>query len=308
MNSWLCIYHSHCLDGFGAAWSVLRGLKKSLITIEWQPGVHHNPPIDVTGKHVILVDFCYKADAMKTLIQQATSTLVLDHHKTAVTQIQLLLQQHTIYSVDLNESSKIHCWDAYRTYIDSQSAKPHSLAYLFDMNRSGAGISWDFFHPQTARPRLIEHIEDGDLWRFQLEQTREIIAALGSYPYEFAQWDLLMAQDSQLLAREGEIIRRKHNKDLFELVTTCRRTIEIAGYPVPAASLPPTMASDAGHLLAEGQAFSATYYDTAKYRVFSLRSGPTGLDVAEIASRYGGGGHKHAAGFNVPRDHPLAQS
>jgi nanoRNase/pAp phosphatase (c-di-AMP/oligoRNAs hydrolase) len=34
--------------------------------------------------------------------------------------------------------------------------------------------------------------------------------------------------------------------------------------------------------------------------VFSLRSDRNGRDVAAIAEGYGGGGHRHAAGFQVP--------
>jgi nanoRNase/pAp phosphatase (c-di-AMP/oligoRNAs hydrolase) len=41
--------------------------------------------------------------------------------------------------------------------------------------------------------------------------------------------------------------------------------------------------------------------------VFSLRSTEEGLDVAEIAKQYGGGGHKHASGFRVPFGHELAR-
>lgn len=50
------------------------------------------------------------------------------------------------------------------------------------------------------------------------------------------------------------------------------------------------------------------YYDTAEARHFGLRSADDGADVARIAQEYGGGGHRHASGFKVPRSHPLAQS
>lgn len=48
--------------------------------------------------------------------------------------------------------------------------------------------------------------------------------------------------------------------------------------------------------------FAATYFVNDKgERIYSLRS--TGdFDVAEIAKKYGGGGHKNAAGFKVPND------
>lgn len=33
---------------------------------------------------------------------------------------------------------------------------------------------------------------------------------------------------------------------------------------------------------------------------YSLRSREGGVDVSEIAKQFGGGGHKHAAGFRLP--------
>ena len=61
--------------------------------------------------------------------------------------------------------------------------------------------------------------------------------------------------------------------------------------------------------MAESEPFAACYLDTADSRVFSLRSRREGgVDVAKIAESYGGGGHRNAAGFRVPRDHLLSQS
>jgi nanoRNase/pAp phosphatase (c-di-AMP/oligoRNAs hydrolase) len=74
---------------------------------------------------------------------------------------------------------------------------------------------------------------------------------------------------------------------------------------VPAASLPYTLTSDTGHLMAQGEAFAAYYWDTPTGRVFSLRSTDEGLDVSEIAKQYGGGGHRNASGFRVPFGHEL---
>jgi hypothetical protein len=40
--------------------------------------------------------------------------------------------------------------------------------------------------------------------------------------------------------------------------------------------------------------------------VFSLRSSANGLDVSEIARSFGGGGHRHAAGFRLSFDEAAA--
>ena len=111
------------------------------------------------------------------------------------------------------------------------------------------------------------------------------------------------------MTAQGAAIERKHRKDVTELVKTCRRRLTSAGHEVWAASLPHTMASDAGEAMCQGEAFAAVYWDTAEHRQFSLRSrGPEGADVALIAEGFGGGGHRNAAGFRVTRDHELARA
>ena len=43
-------------------------------------------------------------------------------------------------------------------------------------------------------------------------------------------------------------------------------------------------------------------FRSAEGRTFSLRSEEGGEDVSEIAGLFGGGGHKHAAGFQLAVD------
>lgn len=285
----LCIYHGNCADGFGAAWAVRAALGDDLV--EFHPGFYGKEPPDVAGRDVLLVDFSYKRPVLEAMAKTAKSILILDHHKTAEEDLRTFqMPSHCLPSPGLC------AW-----WPDS------GIAALFDMTRSGAGLAWDYFHCGHARPALINHIEDRDLWRFNLPHTREIQAAVFSYPYDFAAWDVLMRMDPQVdLAVEGAPIERKHHKDIAELVGVTKRTMLIGGHAVPAASLPYTLTSDAGNLMAKGERFAACYYDTTDARVFSLRSTEDGLDVSEIAKGFGGGGHKHAAGFQVPRDHPLA--
>ena len=61
------------------------------------------------------------------------------------------------------------------------------------------------------------------------------------------------------------------------------------------------LVSETGNELAKGVEFAATYFETDEHRIYSLRSDKNGLDVSEIAAKYGGGGHFHAAGFKVAK-------
>jgi len=279
-----CIYHANCADGFGAAWVVRKALGPD---VEFHAAHYGEPAPDVTGKNVIIVDFSYKYDVLVALADKAASVLVIDHHKTAM--------------ADLADvpPAELH-YDAHKK---NSTGKLHAL---FDMNRSGAGLAWDFFFPEQPRPPLINHIEDRDLWLFKLEGTREIMADLFSYPQDFPTWDRLFADEINWIRLDGVAINRQHQKTVADLVRTTKRRMLIGGHDVPVANLPFMFASDAGALMAEGELFAASYFDTPEGRTFSLRSTDAGMDVSEIAKQYGGGGHRNAAGFRVALDHALA--
>lgn len=310
MSNVIVIYHGNCADGFTAAWAAR---KKFGEAAEYFPGIYQQPPPDVTGRDVVLVDFSYKRDVLMEMSKVARSILVLDHHKSAAED---LYDEHrtgnefaTVLRLDAPEFAGPMTWERVQgcVYQDQCENIGKAIIYAyFDMERSGAGIAWDFFNPGVPRPALVNHVEDRDLWRFALPGTREIQAAVFSFPYSFELWDMLAKLDMEVLRTEGAAIERKHHKDVAELVEVCKRRMVIAGHEVPVASLPYTLTSDAGHLMAQGHPFAACYWDTECGRVFSLRSTDDGMDVSEIAKLYGGGGHAQAAGFQVPRDHELA--
>jgi oligoribonuclease NrnB/cAMP/cGMP phosphodiesterase (DHH superfamily) len=284
MAKLLCIYHGNCADGFGAAWVVRKALGD---LVEFHPGIYGQQPPDVTGRHVLLVDFSYKRPVLLDMAKLARSIVILDHHKTAAEDL-----------AGFREPAPFAEWCDQTLPLVADDVEP--IAALFDIGRSGAGLTWDFFFPTTHRPWLINHIEDRDLWLFKLDRTREIQAAVFSYPYDFDVWDELMHMNLSALAAEGSAIERKHHKDITELVAVTKRTMIIGGYAVPVANLPYTLTSDAGNLMAHGERFAACYMDTPDARVFSLRSTDAGLDVSAIAKGYGGGGHRNASGFRMP--------
>lgn len=292
--SLLCIYHGNCADGFTAAWVVKRYFDQQGAGVEFHAGVYGEQPPDVTDRDVFIVDFSYQYDTLVRLSYSAKSVLILDHHATAQENLNRLPDAGKHYG-DFLTNCRDYCYMLNQPHIGS----------LFDMDRSGAGITWDFFFPNDARPPFVDVIEDRDLWRFKLPYTRDVMADIFSYPYDFRMWDWLAARSEctlslQEMIAEGAAIERKHHKDIAELIDVMARPLKIGGHIVPAASLPLTLTSDAGHKMAEGEPFAACYWDTPTGRVFSLRSQDDGLDVSKIAKQYGGGGHKHAAGFRVP--------
>lgn len=292
----LCIYHSPCLDGFGAAWVVRKFFGGE---IDFHPGVYGQAPPDVRGRDVIMVDFSYKRPVIDEMHGRdggaCRSILILDHHKTAEADLAGYRKPGQGWWKHLEEVAL----DVY------QNVPEPSIFASFDMNRSGAGLAWDYFFAGHPRPQLIDKIEDRDLWRFAFHDTRAINGTLFSYPYDFDVWDRLAEQAESEAGRtelyvEGCAIDRKLLKDIGEFLGFATREMVIGGHKVPVVNLPYFMASEAAGQLAEGAPFAAAYYDKGDARVFSLRSRKGGVDVAEIAKAYGGGGHAGAAGFQRP--------
>jgi oligoribonuclease NrnB/cAMP/cGMP phosphodiesterase (DHH superfamily) len=267
----ICIYHGNCADGYGAAWVVRKAIGDG--KVDFHPGVYSEPPPDIEGRSVIMVDFSYKRPVLLDMAKSGAFIRVIDHHKTAAEDLRDL---------------------------------PVNVATTFDMEHSGAILTWNHYFPGERPPQLLEHIEDRDLWRFNMSGTREVQANVFSHPYDFKVWDELRDTPVEDLLAEGRAIERKHFKDVNELLGVVTRRMNIGGYNVPIANLPYIHVSDAAHKLCTGEAFAGCYWDTPKGRVFGLRSTDAGVDVSEIAKQYGGGGHRHASGFTIPYDKAAA--
>jgi hypothetical protein len=286
----LCIYHGNCADGFTAAWVV----KNALGDVDFHPGVYGKEPPDCEGRDVILVDFSYKRPVLDEIFRKSNSLLILDHHKTAAEDL-------FGYRAPFGPGWQRHLDNVYQDTCEN-CPQPYAL---FDMERSGAQLAWDFFYPTRERPNLVDYVGDRDLWHFRLAASREINAFIFAHEYTFENWDHLerLTRDAmglQDVADMGGAIEKKHHKDVAELVAVTKRRMTIGGKSIPVANIPYTLTSDAGHLMAQGEPFAACYWDTPNGRVFSLRSTEDGDDVSAVAKAYGGGGHRNAAGFQMP--------
>jgi oligoribonuclease NrnB/cAMP/cGMP phosphodiesterase (DHH superfamily) len=284
MKSPLCIYHGGCDDGFGAAWIVRKALGDE---VEFYPGVYQKDPPDVTDRHVLMVDFSYKKPVLDEVFRKANSLLVLDHHKTAAEDL-------AGYRAPFGAG-----WQRHLDNVSQDACENVPQPYaLFDMDRSGAGIAWDFFFPDRPRPTFVNYLEDRDLWRKALPNGDEFTIALRSYPQEFDLWNKL-ADDVSGLIMQGATIQRYYRLRIEELKRHAyaarlgQDRCYISNAPYFAAS------EVAGELCDRGDAsFGACYFEVSAGRFqYSLRSRGD-FDVSAVARRYGGGGHKNAAGFS----------
>lgn len=288
------IYHAGCMDGFGAAWAAWRHLP-GREEVRYLPAAYgEDPPAMDPGSRVYILDFSYPRETMLALIQEHRVTL-LDHHETALAYIGDLPECH------------------------------------FDLAHSGAVIAWKHFAGEERPvPDILEYIQDRDLWKWELEQSREVSAALDALPRDFREWDRRFAGGERRrgplvrlpaalrrlargeragespvrkIAAEGAAILRA-NRQQVNRITANTRFRSIGGYLVPVVNTP-VLISEACERLLElhpDAPFAAAWYQTRERGAkWSLRSRDgSDTDVSAVARQLGGGGHPHAAGFTGP--------
>lgn len=277
----LVIYHDNCPDGFTAAWAVWKALGD---TAEYRPMNYGqtmpSQPSDYDGRRLIFVDFSLPRPALVKLIEAGARVEIYDHHKTAQADL-----------ADLPGASRV----------------------VFDMERSGAGIAWDEFTLDKStnwlgvRPQLVAYVEDRDLWRWALPDSREVSEYLFSCERTFAEWDRIndawrsdigrTVAFEQAIEAGRALLRAKNVRVAGMCAHATWRLLGGVRVPVVNASWD---FSEIGEYLAVAfdAPFGAYYFDRADKRQWGMHS-RDGFDVSVVARQYGGGGHGAAAGFTT---------
>lgn len=295
----VCVHHHPCDDGFCSAW-VARRKWPDLVTKGTNYGLPF-PDVDIDGKNLLIVDFSYKHHDTLDLALRAKSIVILDHHKTAEAE----LDQFRAAARDAGRPGFGRIFS--HEEVDGSDWFPatRNIVAYFDMDRSGAALTWDFCFPGEPMPRFIELIEDRDLWRFQYPTTRAFTLLLRSYPYDFEHWDAVadaISRDTGRVLAEAKAIERFYDQKILEIIPTAtlRKIGKWEGVPV--AHAPYSFASDVAHQLLRkypAAPFAAVVVDAYGARTWSLRSDDSREDVSEVAKSFGGGGHRNASGFRT---------
>lgn len=253
------IYHKACSDGFCAAWVAQQ---------KWPDAITHaarhgdDPPLVGPADDIFIADFSYSRDVLQVLAGRVNSLVLLDHHVSAA--------EHLI-----------------------------DLPYCtFDMQRSGAGMTWDYCFPGQSRPWLVDYIEDNDLWRHALPGSRAVAAVVRSTPFIERAYAALAARGLADVVQQGESLLTYESTILRAAVRNAGR-ISLAGYHDIPCTNSFVLQSDIGNALAIGAPFAVVWYVRKDGSVqLSLRAAGS-VDVSAVAAQYGGGGHVKSAGCTL---------
>lgn len=265
------LYHGGCPDGFGSAYGAW---KKFGDTADYIPVKHQQPPPEhLEGKELYLVDFCYGKEVMDALVAQSKSLTVLDHH------------------------------EGVRDVIETM---PH---FVYKTEHSGAGITWEYFHPDTPTPLFLQLVEKADLFLPLTDDERAIISYTYAQPFHFDIWDEHVRRvedpsESAKIVGRGSAYREYFDLLVQQLIGSAE-LVEFEGhqcYLIPGERM---FISELGNRLAKKlPPFSLIVRADASGLRVSLRSDGS-VDVAKVAQKYGGNGHPNSAAFSLPYGSPI---
>jgi nanoRNase/pAp phosphatase (c-di-AMP/oligoRNAs hydrolase) len=272
-----CFYHNPCTDGLVSAWIVNKYAALNKIDAIFVPSVYQKTVPEVEpGEKVLVVDFSFSPEHLVEMCKVAETVIVIDHHDSAIKAI----------------------WE----YFDKNPI-PNNLDLRLNEELSGAGGTWKFLFPRSEVPKLVAAAQDYDLWKFDLDYSRAVVATIKTFPDDLQESfgllnqmevniDAAIRQSAPLIEKEDAMVAM-HVKDTV--------MVEFEGYLVPMCNVPKYIHSLVGNELSKNYPFCITYYDNGKEREYSLRSSQEhGVVINGFAEKRGGGGHPHSAGFKVP--------
>lgn len=278
----LVLYHAQCRDGFCAAWVAHQSWKDA----EYRPVMYGTAPpaiSEIEGKHVMLLDFCFPRPILVEMLKVVAHLTILDHHKTA--------------------------------QADLVGLEAPNATIVFDMDRSGAGITWDETFSVarksgTPRPLLVDYVQDRDLWRWALPDSRAVNAWISSLrygqPVNFHEWNDAEHFSLTEAINAGQVALqciRRYTEAVCE--NAVRRNIRLPrdtdgwGWDVPSVNAPQHDISEVLERLLDlnpKTAFVHGWWQRADGMYAQSFRSRGEFDVSVIAKAFGGGGHKNAAG------------
>ncbi|MDP3901570.1 MAG: DHHA1 domain-containing protein [bacterium] len=265
MRDIIVIFHGDCPDGFSGGWAAWKrfGNRATYIAAK-----HHFPPVtNLKNKEIYFVDFIYPTEITKKLIKNNKRVVLIDHHISAKPIAKLIKEK------------------------------------LYRTTNSGAVLAWQYFHPGKKVPKMLLHVEDVDRWQFKLPHTREISAYINLFDYSFKNWSKIVTDiDNKKKLKEiishGKWVLKYEDQWINKLINNAQ-LVKFCGYKTLIVNSP-VLNSDIGNRLTKmlppvGIVWSQK--SDGKIAV-SLRSSGR-VDVSKLAAKFGGGGHKRAAGFAI---------
>lgn len=279
----ICFYHSRDLDGFTSGAIVKKAYPDAELI-----GYDYGQPIPRTkeqlaGQDVILIDVSFPIGDIMEISQVTKSFLWIDHHASA--------------------------------YGDYRNHVPPGVQAVMEIGKAACEIAWKFFYPLQEPPTAVVLLGAYDTWRKDDKAVWDDVI----YPFQFGMRghctspetfpDLLLIEYNKSIdatnlissiLREGKAIVQYQTE--MNALNCKRNSFEFEFEGLKAICL------NGGGF--NSDVFKSVYdpekHDimmpfqfNGKFWVFSLYDDKGSTDCSALAKKYGGGGHKGAAGFQA---------
>ncbi|GAB4845412.1 hypothetical protein Ancab_038819 [Ancistrocladus abbreviatus] len=302
------LYHYPCPDGAFAALAAHLYFSATASPALFFPNTVYDPikpeqlPLDEIGD-VYLLDFVGPAGFVRDILSRVERLFILDHHKSALEMLSsdASLAQNMVTVIDMDRSGATISYDYFKQKLNEQ-----------ELNVPGNSVLGEFGRLR----KLFQYVEDGDLWKWQLENSKAFSSGLKDLNMEYdfrvnpCIFDQLRSVDVESVISKGMASMSK-KQNLIDEALKDSFGIALGGgefghcLAVNADSIS-ELRSELGHQLAcKSRSMMLRAIGAVVYRVpelgndhvlkISLRS--DGDDTAVISQRYGGGGHRNASSF-----------
>lgn len=289
------LYHEYCSDGVGAACAAYLYYQEQNLSCSFY-GLNPNKLLDGLEPVMMLdpntqvkaFDVSFDQVAYQLLSERFSDLVIADHHQSTLNRLG-----------------------------DGKDPTTLPEKIIFDQNRSGCVLAWDYFFHDRQAPLFLQYLQDRDLYLFTLPDSREVTTGLNELcPVKYLddrKLDLsLWVQYAKDINGDSWLNQTKalgkilldHQRKTIEKLSASACLVNFEGTQVALCNSPVEISDLGNYLAREFECDYSMIYRLSGSKVYiSLRSlRESGSDVAEVAQRYGGGGHCQASGFTTTLD------
>ncbi|KAK3158757.1 hypothetical protein QOZ80_2AG0141170 [Eleusine coracana subsp. coracana] len=314
------LYHYPCPDGAFAALAAHLYFSAAALPVRFFPNTVYDPirsdalPFDEI-KDVYLLDFVGPPGFVHEIAPKVDRVTILDHHKTALETLcgNATLGENVIKVIDMQRSGATIAFDFFGNKLLTEASTLQSN----ECGKDAAEIKYIPDNKVETVHKLFKFIEDGDLWRWKIPNSKAFSSGLKDLDIEFnvntncKLFDQLLKLDPEHVISRGQATLSEKQRLIddcldksYEISLGCGQFGNCLAVNADAIS---NLRSELGNQLAsKSQTLNLRGIGAVVYKVpelnddqmlkISLRSLEQ-EDTTSISQEYGGGGHRNASSF-----------
>ncbi|KAG2653090.1 hypothetical protein PVAP13_1NG427100 [Panicum virgatum] len=314
------LYHYPCPDGAFAALAAHLYFSAAARPVRFFPNTVYDPirsdslPLDEI-EDVYLLDFVGPPGFVEDIARKVERVTILDHHKTAFESLcqNSTLGQNVTKVIDMQRSGATIAFDFFRNKLLTEA----SILWGSESDKDVAEIKYVPDDKVETVHKLFKFIEDGDLWRWKIPNSKAFSSGLKNLDIEFnvnansKLFDQLLELDPEHVISRGQVTLLEKQRLIddclgksYEISLGCGQFGNCLAVDADSIS---NLRSELGHQLAsKSRNLNLRGIGAVVYKVpelnndqmlkISLRSLEQ-EDTTLISQEYGGGGHRNASSF-----------